>query len=249
MDTLKNIFDKVFDENDVINDIVIGLHYTYVEIIEEDARNIGIAVSMYNFACGRHEMPAISFPIEANYLFKNLDIKYNLHRSIFLAYINAKLNKEENLSKFKSFLLEEKIVRANKILMIGNFAPVIKKFKSKEFVVLEKKREFIGVKGPNYEIFDVDLLINKLPNDLDLVLLTATSLINNTFDELMENLRNKFTNEQIVLLGPSTPLSELLDINLSGSIVVDFEKLKTAVKLGGGTFALKKYLEKFNVKL
>ncbi len=71
--------------------------------------------------------------------------------------------------------------------------------------------------------------------EADVLAITATTLINHTFDGLMALRR---PDALVMLLGPSTPLTPLLfdygvDL-LSGAIVEDIESVLAAVSQGAG---------------
>jgi len=79
-----------------------------------------------------------------------------------------------------------------------------------------------------------DLSESDIPSHLpeaDVVGLTATSIINHSFEEVMRHIK---PTAFVVMLGPSTPLSHVLfDFGihaLAGTLASDVEKLKREVK-------------------
>ena len=114
--------------------------------------------------------------------------------------------------------------RGKKVAVIGHF-PFVDKYIDdfKNLLVFEKKPKPGDL--PDSEI------PNRLP-EAEVVALTATTLINHSFDEV---IRYCSPSSYVIMLGPSTPLSPVLfdyGINaLSGSIVTDIEQTRKDVSL------------------
>lgn len=73
--------------------------------------------------------------------------------------------------------------------------------------------------------------------DCDVALITATSVINNTIEDLLDKVGNA---REVVILGPSTPYApkafeDTPVTRLAGSIVSDPERVRQVVCEGGGT--------------
>jgi uncharacterized protein (DUF4213/DUF364 family) len=85
---------------------------------------------------------------------------------------------------------------------------------------------------PGEDALPAQAAVEVIPN-ADVLALTATSLINHTFEELMA-LRNP--DARVVMLGPSTPLSPVLFDHgvqlLSGSVVEEIDTVLQAVSQG-----------------
>ncbi len=93
---------------------------------------------------------------------------------------------------------------------------------------------------PGSEYYDSSTIPMYLPK-CDVVVLTATSIINHTFDEVTSHLHNA---REVCLVGPSTPLCpEILKkyniTLLAGSVVTNPEMALQVISQGGGTMALK----------
>ncbi|MCL6583788.1 MAG: DUF364 domain-containing protein [bacterium] len=75
-------------------------------------------------------------------------------------------------------------------------------------------------------------------------IITATSLLNNTLEEVLNGLR---TPRSVLLLGPSTPLCaevfrETPVTHLGGSAVIDSDKVMQIISEGGGTKQLRPFV-------
>ena len=96
---------------------------------------------------------------------------------------------------------------------------------------------------PEKRIFN---FYNKLGNWADVLLLTSTSILNNTTEEILANVGQKVKS---VMLGPSTPMVkeafEHLPVNiLAGTVPLDKAKTLKAVRHGMGTPVLHKFSRK-----
>ncbi|MDR3574664.1 MAG: DUF364 domain-containing protein [Anaerolineaceae bacterium] len=146
--------------------------------------------------------------------------------SIGLAAINALLPKNPDqwvVLNADEYLIEHGA--GKNIVVVGHF-PFIPKLRScaKNLWTLEL--------NPLEDDLPADMAPEILPS-ADLVAITATTLINKTFDGLMALCRPDAT---VILVGPSTPLSPILyDFGievLSGTIVVDPQN--TLLSIGQG---------------
>lgn len=146
-----------------------------------------------------------------------------LEASIGMAAINCGLSK--SIGKYRMVNAKEIISEKgkNKILgIIGHF-PFLDDQKGhyKECYIFEKQPHPGDLKESDIPEF--------LPK-VDVAALTATSITNHTFDDIMQNLPKRSYN---VILGPTTPLSPILfeygmDM-VSGTLVTDYEIAKKYV--------------------
>jgi len=157
-----------------------------------------------------------------------------LPRSICLAALNALINVEG--CGYDGDVFDEITVNAgDRVAMIGLIEPVA--------VMLKKK----GCEVSLYEHRPVDHPLKKDQNTMgamcrqaDIIIITATSLINNTFSDIVKLAGHA---RDVILMGPSTPVSqqafETTPVTcLAGSQVTDQEKALDIVMEGGGTQAL-----------
>ena len=153
--------------------------------------------------------------------------------SIGLAAINALLPMDfQNEIEINA----EEYLRQNandkNIAMVGHFVFV-------ESLRPDVKNLWVLELNPQPGDFDASQAPEIIPQ-ADLVVITATTLINGTFEDLMA-LRKPHT--KVMLLGPSTPLSPILfdhgiDI-LSGTIVTDPQAVMLGISQGASSHQLK----------
>jgi len=125
------------------------------------------------------------------------------------------------------------------VVMVGHFAPIIPHIMK------------IGCRLEIVELADNGLKFNtNRRQDLSALsvcnaaIITATSIITNTVDDLLAAL---IGNRTAVMLGPSTPLCPELFADtritqLSGAYLTEPARVKTVISEGGGTMLLKKCL-------
>ncbi len=210
----------------------IGIAYTYL-----DGKNSCFIIKdYYNF----EGKPAIEL---LEYIKESEPVK----RSAALALINA-LNHEKSLllpedsgknALWNTFFSDQ----GKNIAMVGFFKPLIKRLDQNDFVleIIDEGRA-IGHKQQFYE---------KLGNWADILVLSSTSVLNNTTEEILENAGQKV---KTVLLGPSTPMVpeafEHLPVNmLAGTVILKQENALKAVRHGAGTPVIQKFGRKISLKL
>ncbi len=122
--------------------------------------------------------------------------------------------------------------------MAGFFAPMMKLFKKRnaDVEVMDISRG-LGWKEKFYE---------KLENWADVLILTSTSVLNNTTEEVLEHVGETV---KTVMLGPSTPMVreafENLPVHmLAGMVPVEKENVLKAVRHGMGTPVIQKFSKK-----
>ena len=160
-----------------------------------------------------------------------------LPRAICLATINA-LKNTEGCGQDADVFDQISIQSGDRVAMIGLIEPIVKMLTDK------------GCEVSVYEHRSVDHPLVKDAEtqettcaQADIVIVTATSIINNTFENIIKNLG---TSREVILMGPSTPMVRERFLPtpityLAGSVVVDPEKTLEIVMEGGGTQALYRY--------
>ena len=158
----------------------------------------------------------------ADQLLEKIKSENTVERSMALALINA-LNYEQALllpedPDNKIMFDTLKIGKESNVAMVGFFGPLVKNFKEQNITleILDASRN-LGIKKEFY---------NKLGNWADVLLLTSTSILNNTTEEILANVGQKVKS---VMLGPSTPMVkeafEHLPVNiLAGTVPLDKAK-------------------------
>ena len=165
-----------------------------------------------------------------------------VERSMALALINA-LNYEKTLllpeDPKNEILFEEfNIGQRTKVAMVGYFRPIVK--------ILEKRKVSLEILDDFHGLGRKELFYKKLGNWADVLFLTSTSILNNTTEEILDNVSE---NVKTAMLGPSTPMVgdafEHLPIHmLGGTVPIEKEKVLQAVRHGIGTRFIHKYSKK-----
>lgn len=219
----------------------IGLSYTAV--ITDDG-GMGVA---YTDAGDRHCSPTNrdyrDYEGEpAVELLARIKDSVPLHRSMGLALINA-LNYHEAAalpedSSDRIWMDAFGIGRETRVAMVGFFRPLMKLFKDRGALVeVLDDHQGIGERGSFY---------GKLDGWAEVLLLTSTSILNNSTEEVLSRLT---PGVKVVMLGPSTPMiveafGHLPVHILAGTVPVDKEGILKAVRHGAGTPVIHRFSRK-----
>ena len=132
-----------------------------------------------------------------------------------------------------------------KVAMVGLFAPLVEKIRATGAIltVIEKNPQRLELLSPEAK--------QQALQDCDVAIITATTLLNNTFEETVSSLGRP---RSVAVLGPSTPLvPEIFHgtpvTHLGGAIVADSARALQIISEGGGTPALRPYLRFVNLIL
>ncbi|MGD2096450.1 MAG: DUF364 domain-containing protein [Desulfobacterales bacterium] len=165
-----------------------------------------------------------------------------IERSMALALVNA-LNHENALKlpqdKDNTILFSEfSLQPGTRVAMVGYFGPLVKRLKQKK-VPLEIMDASRGL-GERNDFYA------KLSSWADVLLLTSTSILNNTTEEILSHLHKKV---KVALLGPSTPMvaeafAHLPVHMLAGTVPLERDGIIKAVRHGMGTPILHKFSRK-----
>ncbi|MDJ0986138.1 MAG: DUF364 domain-containing protein [Desulfobacterales bacterium] len=211
----------------VTTDGGIGMAYTYFED--------KTSCMLLNEAIDYEGRPAAD-------LLEKIRSEHPLERSMALALVNA-LNYEnalnlpedkDNAVLFKEFRLQPD----TKVAMVGYFGPLVKRLEERKVLleVLDVSRG-LGKRKDFYQ---------KLTDWADVLLLTSTSILNNTTEEILSHLHER---AKAALLGPSTPMvaeafAHLPVHMLAGTVPLDKDHIIKAVRHGMGTPVLHKFSRK-----
>ncbi|RLD63642.1 MAG: hypothetical protein DRJ01_03265 [Bacteroidetes bacterium] len=153
------------------------------------------------------------------------------HRIVLNAYYNAEFNNLNKYDKILDIFDGIDFTKYNNLVMIGYFKPLLKKFKKN------------NIKISIFDLFDRDEIIvpmekqSEYVKKADAIILTSTSIFNNTFLDIVNNTSNC----DIFLLGPSSIMHpEMLDYKnvkaIFGSVFEkNDEKVLNIIKDGFGT--------------
>ena len=230
----------------VIDTLCLGLGYTAVTTSEG-----GIGLS-YTYFGHKKSCMVLNDHIDyesqpASLLLEKIKNDNSVERSMALATINA-LNYDaamalpedtENNVMYDKF----EIGTDANIAMVGYFGPLVRNFQEKKIPleILDESRD-LGRRKDFYQ---------KLGNWADVLLLTSTSILNQTTEDILANVSDKV---KTVMLGPSTPMVamafEHLPVHmLAGTVPIDKEKTLKAVRHGMGTPVLHKFSRKSYLSL
>ena len=205
----------------------IGISYTYF-----DRKT---SCSLVRDYCDYEGKPAIE-------LLEKIKSANHIERSMALSLINA-LNYEKALllpedPKNKILYEEFNVWEGTKVAMVGYFHPLVK--------ILEERKVPLEILDDFHGFGNKESFYEKLGNWADVLFLTSTSILNNTTEEILENVSEKV---KTVMLGPSTPMVveafEHLPVHmLAGTVPVDKENVLKAIRHGIGTRYIHKYSKK-----
>jgi uncharacterized protein (DUF4213/DUF364 family) len=210
-----------------LSDGGIGLSYTHFE----DKKSC----MLLNKHIDYEGQPAVK-------LLEKIKSDHPVERSMALALVNA-LNYPETLGfpedRKNSIMFDQfKIGEGTRIAMVGFIGPLVELLKQKNALVevLDRSRS-MGQKEEFYA---------KLGSWADVLILTSTSILNNTTEEVLQNVSQRV---KTVMLGPSTPMVvaafQHLPVHmLAGTVPIDKENVLKAIRHGMGTPVLQKFSRK-----
>lgn len=178
LDPITHYHQKYNYDQSLVKEFISGERY--VAVLFENG-NIGVCATLGQIV--NTEIP------------KELDLTNSEHRIFLNAYYNALLNYNQNYSEEKDIFEAVDFKQFSNIVMVGNFKPVVKRFQKENiplFIFDKKEDEAILVKMKDQMEY-----IRKA----DAIILTATSIYNHSFMELVENTAE---NASVFILGPSS---------------------------------------------
>lgn len=219
-----------------VQDVRAGLGYTGLMY---ESGECGLAYTFRNElgdGCGTLGQAGTLVGMDAEEIILWAKEKHRLKAAIGLAAINALLNDPakgwDTGNVMSAFDLNEQ----ESFGMVGEFNPILKHVKgmTKHIYVFEQNVP------EGSDLLSSEDIPQYLPL-CDVVVLTATSIINHSFDEVSSYCKNA---KEVCLVGPSTPLCpdvfRKYNITLlAGSVVKEPERALEIISQGGGTMALK----------
>ena len=241
----RRLFDSVFHrgKNAVIEEVRIGLGYVGVRL---DDQRMGLAALLL------HELPAgcSVFPdagklagSKARSLLSNLIEGQNpLAKALGLAAANAVLHVASGEDE-KDSLSIMKLVSEDHVAMVGLFTPMVPKIEATgaKLTVIERNPARLAVLDKKES--------GRILKECTVAIITATALLNDTLEEVLNGLGNL---RHVAILGLSTPLCPEIfqgtPVNhLGGAAVRDTKKVMQIISEGGGTPAMRPYLRFVNL--
>jgi len=221
---LKYLFSQYGYQKDEIKEVVVG--DKYLAVLLENG-NMGVCAIL------KSEVEDCISEVE------KLDLDLPSHRIFYTAWLNAKINYENDYSDQKDIFDLIDFSKYERIVMIGYFKPVAEKLRNAEidfsvFDLYKQDKEIVPLKMQRSYV-----------SGADAVILTATSIFNNTFRNIVCNSSPGACD--IFVLGPSAILSkELLKYrnvkNLFGFIFPsEGKEALEIIREGGGTRSFNKF--------
>ncbi|HET6421715.1 MAG TPA: DUF364 domain-containing protein [Geobacteraceae bacterium] len=224
-----------------VADVRIGLGYTAVRL---ESGHAGVAWTPKSEApCCTHFQAAGTLtgrPV-AELLAMLADEKSGLARAVGLAAANALL-----AALPRPVILKEEVISSlnvtpdDRVAMVGYFGPVISQLKKAGC-----RLDIVELNPAHGENTHSPEQGKDAMAGCTIAVITGTSLINGTFDEVVSGLGNP---RAAVLLGPSSPLcgdvfSGTKITHVAGSRVKDADAVLRVVSEGGGTMLMKPFLD------
>ncbi len=243
---LRELVDSVEAEarSRTVADVRIGLGYTAVLL---DSGSCGLAYSFRAEAgvtCSLLDEAGTLVGRPATELLGWLLRPHVLRSALGLATVNALVRPDEG-DLVKGDLADLLAVQPDwTVGMVGYFGPVIAKLREhvRRVLIFERRLTDEADVYPDWAAFEL------LPT-CQAVVISATTLINHTFDLLIQAARSA---EVVAVLGPSTPLirepfRRRGITYVSGVVVQDTSRVLEIVSQGGGTRNFKDAVERVNL--
>ena len=168
-----------------------------------------------------------------------------LKAALGLAAINAVINTAQTEWDTGNVTTALDVRPYSTVGMIGEFRPILNEVKKKTDSIYVFEQNVTG----DSTLYSSDTIPQYLPK-CDVVVVTATSLINQTIDGVLSNCGNA---RQVCMLGPSTPLCPdvFREYNvhlLAGTVVTNPQRILEIVSQGGGTMSMKPAIRQVLVK-
>ncbi|MGD1151495.1 MAG: DUF364 domain-containing protein [Syntrophales bacterium] len=240
----RRLFDSVFHrgENAVIEEVRIGLGYVGVRL---DDRRMGLAAMLlHELQSGCSVFPdagRLAGSKTTSLLTNLIEGRNPLEKALGLATANAVLHTEFGEDERDSLSIME-LMPEDHVAMVGLFTPMVRKIEATgaKLTVIERNPARLAVldKGDS----------DRILKECTVAIVTATTLLNDTLEEVLNGLGNP---RHVAILGPSTPLLPGIfhgtPVNhLGGAVVRDAEKVMQIISEGGGTPAMRPYLQFVN---
>lgn len=246
---LNRLYERVEStaKNRKVADLRIGLGYAGVRL-DNDAT--GIAAVLFDalpHGCTVMSAAESFAGSSAQNLLKYLvDGKNTLEVAIGLACANALIKPPpKDIVDDREATTYLNLQPGEKVAMVGLFSPLVERIRATGAIltVIEKNPQRLEILSPEAK--------SKTLKECEVAIITATTLLNKTFEETMRALGKP---RSVALLGPSTPLvSEIFSdtpvTHLGGAIVADSARVMQIISEGGGTPALRPYLRFVNLMI
>lgn len=243
MQLIQQLYDLSCEKarNTTVTCLCVGLSYTAV-LTEDGGMGLAYTYMSHNTCCttGRGYRDYEGEP--AIELLAEIRNPNPFRRAMGLALVNA-LNYGEagqcpDDATDCAWMDALKIGQGTRVAMVGFFRPLMSMFQSRGATV-EALDEFQGIGGR-------DEFYEKLGSWPDVLLLTSTSILNDSTEDILMRLA---PGTKALMLGPSTPMMpeafRHLPVHaLAGTVPVDKERVMKAVRHGVGTPVIHQFSRK-----
>lgn len=227
-----------------IADLRVGLSYVGVKLDNNAAGLAAVLPDVTPRGCTVLSSAGSFAGSPATGLLKYLvDGQNGLHSAIGLATANALIEVPADRTEDREATTFLNLQPGEKVAMVGLFAPLMERIRTTGAIltVIEKNPDRLEVLSPAEK--------QRALQDCNVAIITATTLINRTFEETIGFLGAP---RSVVLMGPSTPLLPVIFrdtpvTHLGGASVIDYARVLQIISEGGGTPALRPYLRFVNL--
>jgi len=227
-------------------DVRAGLSYTCV-LLEDNS--CGLAYTFRNELgcfCGIFDEAGSLIGRKCAELIPWAKSENRLMAAIGLAAVNAVLNSPGVNWNTGNVTTALEVGPSDTFGMVGEFRPILKEIKDKTENIFVFEQDITKDSG----LYSEDDIPEYLPN-CDMVMITATSIINHTIDGVLSNCKSA---REVCLVGPSTPLCpevfKKYNVTLlAGDVVINPEQTLQIVSQGGGTMSMKRTIKHVLVRV
>jgi uncharacterized protein (DUF4213/DUF364 family) len=229
-----------------IADLRVGLSYVGVKLDNGAAGLAAVLSDITLMGCTvLPEADRYAGSVASDVLKYLLDGTNALHWAIGLATANALVEPLSDEAEDREATTYLNLQPGEKVAMVGLFTPLVERIHATGAIltVIEKNSRRLELLSPAEK--------QQALQDCDVAIITATTLLNNTFEETIDLLGKP---RSVALLGPSTPLlPEIFHdtpvTHLGGAVVADSSRALQIISEGGGTPVLRPYLRFVNLML
>lgn len=226
-----------------VEDARIGLGYVAIRL---EGDRTGLSAVMLRETPGCCE--AFPYPgrlkgaAAADLLKLLVDGKTALEKSVGLATANALIEVSPPYNQEDSLEIMAPGAE-DRVAMVGFFPPLVKKIRDRGVPLAVIERNPLKAVPPS------DSERKRILRECSVAIVTATTILSDTLEDILNEIG---TPRHVALLGPSTPMLrsvfETTKINhLGGALVADTARVLQVISEGGGTPAMRPYLNFVNI--
>lgn len=228
-----------------VKDVRAGLGYTCVML---DDHACGLAYTFRNElgqCCELLSDAGTMIGTEAKSIIPWVKSENRLKAAVGLAAINALLNDPQKEWETGNVISALNLAPSDHFGMIGAFGPILSEVEKTTSNIYVFEQNISKGRG----LYSSEMIPKYLPK-CDVVMVTATSLINHTFDDVIRYCDHA---RDVFMVGPSTPLCPdvFRDYHitvLAGSVVAKPALILPIVSQGGGTRSMKPAIKQVLVR-